>query len=62
LSALGEAISSHKAKDDHDNRAILDDPSWLAVVTIAEITRRQLLAVTVDVIEQNYLTGRTRAA
>jgi hypothetical protein len=59
LSALGEAILSHKAKDDYDNRAILEDPSWLAVVAKAEITRQQLLAIAVDAIEQSYLKGET---
>jgi len=62
LSALGEAILSHKAKDDYDNRAILEDPSWLAVVAKAEVTRQQLLAVTADAIEQSYLTGKMGAA
>ena len=61
LSALGEAILSHMAKDDYDNRAILEDPSWLAVVAKAEFTRQQLLAITVDVIEQSYLTGKVSA-
>jgi hypothetical protein len=62
LSALGEAILSHKAKDDYDHRAILEDPSWLAVVAKAESTRQQLLAVTVDAVEQSYLTGKVGAA
>jgi hypothetical protein len=59
LSALGEAILSHEAKDNYDHRAILEDPSWLAVVAKAETTRQQLLAITMDAIEQSYLKGET---
>jgi len=44
--------------DDYDNRAILEDPGWHAVVAKAEQIRQQLLTLTVDAVEQGYLTGR----
>src|SRR5262249_4963104 len=57
LTELHEAIASHKAMDDHDNRAILEDPSWHAVVAKAEQIRQQLLAMTEDAVEKSYLMG-----
>jgi len=62
LIALGDAINSHKAKDDYDNRAILEDPSWRAVVSKAEAIRQRLLALTVDAVERNYLSGKLDTA
>lgn len=62
LSALGEAILSHRANDDYDNGAILEDPGWHAVVAKAEAVRQQLLAITVDTVERSYLTGEMGAA
>jgi len=57
LSAVGEAIRSHRANDDYDNAAILEDPGWHSVVAKAEAVRQQLLAMTIDTVEQNFLTG-----
>jgi hypothetical protein len=57
LSAISVAIQSHRAKDDNDSAAILDDPGWHSVVAKAEAVRRQLLAITMDTVERNYLTG-----
>jgi hypothetical protein len=48
LAALDKAIISHRAIDDYDNRAILEDPSWHAVVAKAEQIHQQLLAITED--------------
>jgi hypothetical protein len=62
LIALGDAINSHKAKDDYDNRAILEDPSWRAVVSKAEAIRQRLLALTVDAVERSYLSGKLGTA
>lgn len=58
LTALHEALVSHRAADDYDNRAILEDPGWHAVVAKAEQIRQQLLTLTLDAVEQSYLTGR----
>ena len=57
LVTLGNAIHAHKAEDDCDNRAILEDPSWRAVVAKAEAVRQHLLAISVDATERNYLMG-----
>ncbi|QOZ47209.1 hypothetical protein XH89_29785 [Bradyrhizobium sp. CCBAU 53340] len=62
MSALGEAIISHKANDDCDDGAILEDPDWHAVVAKAETVRQQLLAIIADTVERNYLTGDMGAA
>ena len=62
LVALLEAILSHKAKDDYDNRAILEDPDWRGVVAKAEAIRQRLLALTVDAVERSYLMGKMGAA
>lgn len=62
LSAVGEAILSHRANDDYDIGAILEDPGWHAVVAKAETVRRQLLAITVDAVERSYLTGEMGTA
>lgn len=58
LSAINEALLSHKPKDDRDNNAILEDRSWHAVVAKAELIRQQLLATAVDSVERGYLTGQ----
>jgi hypothetical protein len=59
LAALHEALISYIATDDHDNRAILEDPGWHAVVAKAEQIRQQLLTLTVDAVEQGYLKGQS---
>jgi len=59
LAALDKVIISHRAMDDYDNRAILEDPSWHAVVAKAEQIRQQLLAITEDAVEKSYLMGET---
>jgi hypothetical protein len=59
LATLHEALISHKATDVYDNRSILEDPAWHAVVAKAERIRQQLLTLTADTIEQSYLMGRT---
>jgi hypothetical protein len=61
LADLGEAIISHRAMDDYDNRAILEDPSWHAVVGKAEQIRQQLLAIAEDAVEKTCLMGETRS-
>ena len=61
LAELHEAIIWHRAVDDCDNRAILEDPSWHAVVAKAEQIRQQLLAITEDSVEKSYLIGETGA-
>ena len=58
LASLNEALISHRATDDYDNRAILEDPGWHAVVAKAQQIRQQLLTLTVDPIEQSYLMGK----
>ena len=55
MTTLHEALNSHKATNDYDNRAILEDRAWHAVVAQAERSRQQLLTLTVDPIEQSYL-------
>ena len=62
LSAVGEAIRAHRANDDYDNAAILKDPGWHSVVAKAQTVRQQLLAITMDRVEQNYLTGEMGTA
>jgi hypothetical protein len=59
LIALGEAINCYEAKDDYDNREILEDPNWRTVVSKAEGIRQRLLALTVDAVERSYLVGST---
>ncbi len=61
LTALDEALISHRATDDYDNRAILEDPAWHAVVATAQHIRKQLLTLTVDPIEKSYLMGKMGA-
>ncbi len=58
LATLHEALISHTALDEYDNRGILEDPAWHAVVAKAERIRQQLLALTADPIEQLYLRGQ----
>jgi hypothetical protein len=58
LTTLDEALISHRATDDYDNRAILEDSAWHAVVAKAQHIRKQLLTLTVDPIEQSYLMGQ----
>jgi hypothetical protein len=58
LAALNKALISHKAKDVYDHHAILEDSDWHAVVAKAKSIREQLLALTVDPIEQSYLMGQ----
>jgi hypothetical protein len=58
LAALHEALISYRATDDYDNRAVLEDPGWHAVVAKAEQIRRQLLTLPVDAVEQSYLMGQ----
>jgi hypothetical protein len=58
LASLNEALISHRATDDYDNRAILGDPGWHAVVAKAEQVRQQLLTLTSDAVEQSYLMGQ----
>jgi hypothetical protein len=56
--SLNKALTSHKAADDYDNLAILNDPRWHTVVAKAEQIRQQLLTLTVDPVEQSYLMGQ----
>jgi len=58
LATLHEALISHTALDEYDNRGILEDPAWHAVVAKTERIRQQLLALTADPIEQLYLRGQ----
>lgn len=58
LFAVGEAILSHRANDDCDSVAILEDPSWHAVVAKADTVRQQLLAITRDKVERSHLAGQ----
>jgi hypothetical protein len=57
LTALEEAIASHRVTDIYDHHAILEDSAWHAVVAKAQLTRQQLLTLTVDPIEQGHLMG-----
>jgi hypothetical protein len=62
LADLGKAISDHEAPkgDCYDHPAILRDAAWLAVVTLAEATRKRLLAIATDPVERSYLIGQER--
>jgi hypothetical protein len=57
LTSLGEAISSHRPSNPYDSRAILEDPSWHAVVARAEQVRQELFAVTENAVERSYLAN-----
>jgi hypothetical protein len=59
LTGLGAAIDSHEppAGKSYDHLAILEQPTWLAVVTKAEQVRQQLLALTKDSVERSHLMG-----
>ena len=58
LAAINEKLISYRARDQYDNRAILEDRDWHALVAKAEQIRQQLLTLTVDPIEQSYLMGQ----
>jgi hypothetical protein len=58
LTSLSEALAAYRAIDDYDLHAILEDPGWHAVVAKAQQIRQQLLALTLDRIEQSYLLGK----
>ena len=61
LAALHHALIPHKAPrgNDYDNRAVLEDPAWHAVIAKAERIRQQFLTLIVDPIERSYLMGQT---
>jgi hypothetical protein len=59
LATLKKAISEHEPPrgDAYDHRAILADPAWHRVVEKATKAREELLALSVDPVERNYLMG-----
>jgi hypothetical protein len=59
LSDLRRILVSHATPggDDYDPVAILDDPSWHAVVAAAEQAKQQLLAIVRDRVEREILQG-----
>ena len=60
LAALHNALISKAPRgNDYDNRAVLEDPAWHAVIAVADRIRQQLLTLTVDPIERSYLMGQS---
>ena len=60
LAALHNALISKAPRgNDYDNRAVLEDPAWHAVIAVADRIRQQLLTLTVDPTERSYLMGQS---